>query len=46
MLRKLLRLGPSRPSTTPPADLLDHPAIRAMTPDQMADLPFPRPACS
>ncbi|GEM_PF-3006692 len=46
MLRKFLRLGRNRPADTPPLDPLDHPAIRAMTPDQMADLPFPRPACS
>ena len=46
MLRKFLRLGRDRPAKTPTADMLDHPAIRAMTPDQMADLPFPRSACS
>lgn len=46
MLRKFLRLGRNTPAKTPTADVLDHPAIRAMTPDQMADLPFPRPACS
>jgi len=46
MLRKFLRLGRNRPVKAPPVDLLDHPAIRAMTPDQMADLPFPRSARS
>ncbi|GGH42386.1 hypothetical protein GVY41_02385 [Frigidibacter albus] len=46
MLRKFLRLGRDRPTKALAPDMLDHPAIRAMTPDQMADLPFPRPACS
>lgn len=42
MLDLLRRLFPPLPRPDP-ADPLDHPALRAMSPRELADLPLPRP---
>lgn len=42
MLKLLARLFPPLPAPDP-ADPLTHPALRAMSPRELADLPLPRP---